>query len=95
MPTSILQIDSLNKSFGERVLFRDVSFGISEGDKIGLIAPNGAGKTTLLNIIAGIESFDSGSVTFRNGIRVAYLDQSPSFDPQLTPHCRYYGVKYL
>jgi len=84
MPTSILQIDSLNKSFGERVLFRDVSFGISEGDKIGLIAPNGAGKTTLLNIIAGIESFDSGSVTFRNGIRVAYLDQSPSFDPQLT-----------
>ena len=84
MLTSILQIDSLNKSFGERVLFRDVSFGIAEGDKIGLIAPNGAGKTTLLNIIAGKESFDSGSVTFRNGIRMAYLDQSPSFDPQLT-----------
>lgn len=84
MPTSILQIDSLNKSFGERVLFRDITFGISEGDKIGLIAPNGAGKTTLLNIIAGKESFESGSITFRNGIRVAYLEQSPSFDPQLT-----------
>ena len=84
MPTSILQIDSLSKSFGERVLFRDITFGIAEGDKIGLIAPNGAGKTTLLNIIAGREPFDSGSVTFRNGIRVAYLDQSPGFDPQLT-----------
>ena len=84
MPTSILQIDSLNKSFGERVLFRDITFGISEGDKIGLIAPNGAGKTTLLNIIAGKESFEGGSITFRNGIRVAYLEQSPSFDPQLT-----------
>jgi len=66
------------------VLFRDITFGIAEGDKIGLIAPNGAGKTTLLNIIAGREPFDSGSVTFRNGIRVAYLDQSPGFDPQLT-----------
>lgn len=84
MPTSILQIDSLNKSFGERVLFRDITFGIAEGDKIGLIAPNGAGKTTLLNIIAGRESFDSGSVIFRNGIRVAYLDQSPRFDTELT-----------
>lgn len=84
MPISILQIDSLNKSFGERVLFRDITFGISEGDKIGLIAPNGAGKTTLLNIIAGKESFESRSITFRNGIRVAYLEQSPSLDPQLT-----------
>lgn len=84
MPTSFLQIDSLNKSFGERVLFRDITFGIAEGDKIGLIAPNGAGKTTLLNIIAGRESFDSGSVIFRNGIRVAYLDQSPRFDTELT-----------
>ena len=84
MPTSILQIDSLSKSFGERVLFRDITFGVAEGDKIGLIAPNGAGKTTLLNIIAGREPFDSGSVTFKNGIRVAYLDQSPGFDPQLT-----------
>jgi ATP-binding cassette subfamily F protein uup len=84
MPTSILQIDSLSKSFGERVLFRDITFGIAEGDKIGLIAPNGAGKTTLLNIIAGREPFDSGSVTFKNDVRVAYLEQSPGFDPQLT-----------
>ncbi len=84
MANPLLQIDTLTKSFGDLVLFRDISFGIAEGDKIGLIAKNGAGKTTLLNIIAGKEPYDDGRVVFRNDIRFAYLEQSPQFDPELT-----------
>jgi ATP-binding cassette subfamily F protein uup len=84
MANPLLQIDSLTKSFGDLVLLRDISFGIAEGDKIGLIAKNGAGKTTLLNIIAGREPYDSGRVVFRNDVRFAYLDQMPQFDPDLT-----------
>lgn len=80
----LLQTDSLTKSFGDLLLFSDISFGIAEGDKIGLIAKNGSGKTTLLNIIAGKESYDDGRVVFRNDIRFAYLEQSPQFDPQMT-----------
>ncbi len=84
MAHPLLQIDTLTKSFGDLVLFRDISFGIAEGDKIGLIAKNGSGKTTLLNILAGKEPYDSGRVVFRNDIRFAYLEQSPQFDPSLT-----------
>lgn len=84
MPTPLLQIDRLTKSFGDLVLFNDISFGIAEGDKIGLIAPNGSGKTTLLNILAGKEPYDDGRVVFRNDIRLAYLEQSPAFDPEKT-----------
>ncbi len=84
MANPLLQIDSLTKSFGDLLLFRDISFGIAEGDKIGLIAKNGTGKTTLLNIISGKEPYDSGRVVFRNDIRFAYLSQMSQFDPQLT-----------
>ena len=84
MPHPLLQIDTLTKSFGDLLLFRDISFGIAEGDKIGLIARNGAGKTTLLNIIGGKESYDEGRVVFRNDIRFAYLEQSPQYDAELT-----------
>lgn len=84
MANPLLQIDTLTKSFGDLLLFRDISFGIAEGDKIGLIAKNGSGKTTLLNIIAGKEPFDDGRVVFRNDIRFAYLEQMPEFDPELT-----------
>ncbi len=84
MAHPLLQIDTLTKSFGDLLLFRDISFGIAEGDKIGLIARNGSGKTTLLNIIAGKESYDEGRVVFRNDIRFACLEQSPLFDPALT-----------
>ena len=59
---SFLQIENLTKSYGDRVLFADVTFGVNEGDKIGLIAKNGMGKTTLLRCIAGTEGYDSGSV---------------------------------
>ena len=81
---SYLQIENLTKSIGDRMLFADVTLGIYEGDKIGLIAQNGAGKTTFLNIIAGKEDYDSGNIVFRNGIRVGYLEQQPSFDPEQT-----------
>lgn len=81
---SYLQIENLTKSVGDRMLFRDVTLGIYEGDKIGLIAKNGTGKTTFLNVIAGKEDYDSGNVIFRNGIRVGYLEQQPPFDPDET-----------
>lgn len=74
---SYLQIESLTKSFGDRLLFADVTFGVYQGDKIGIIARNGAGKTTFLNILAGREDYDSGNVVFRNDIKVGYLEQLP------------------
>ncbi len=80
---SFLQIENLTKSFGDRLLFADVTFGINQGDKIGLIAKNGTGKTTLLRIIAGLESPDSGTVTFRSNLRVGIVEQSPVFQPGL------------
>ena len=84
MASTLLQIDSLTKSFGDHRLFENISFGIFEGDKIGLIAKNGAGKTTLLNMIAGKEPIDGGKIVFRNEIRFAYLEQSPPYDPDKT-----------
>ena len=81
---SFLQIDNLTKSFGSLVLYENISFGIAQGQKIGLIARNGAGKTTLLNIINGKESADEGNVVFRNDLRVGFLEQSPSFPEGLT-----------
>lgn len=81
---SYLQIDGLTKSFGDLVLFEDITFGVAQGQKIGLIAKNGTGKTTLLNIIAGKEDYDSGSVVFRNDLRVGYLEQSPTYPEGLT-----------
>ncbi len=76
---SFLQLEQVTKSYGDRLLFADITFGIEEGDKIGLIAKNGTGKTTLLRIIAGVESADSGDVVFRNGLKVAFLEQMPAF----------------
>ncbi|MCM1400865.1 MAG: ABC-F family ATP-binding cassette domain-containing protein [Bacteroides sp.] len=81
---SYLQIENLTKSFGDRLLFADVTFGINQGDKIGLIAKNGTGKTTLLRIIAGKESPDSGTVTFRNDLKVGIVSQSPEFEKGMT-----------
>lgn len=81
---SFLQINSLTKSIGDRVLFQDVTLGIYEGDKIGLIAKNGMGKTTLLRCLAGLESADSGDIIFRNDLRVGYLEQTPNLPAELS-----------
>lgn len=81
---SFLQVEGLTKSFGDLILFRDISFGIAEGERIGLIAKNGSGKTTLLNILTGKESYDSGSVVFRRDLRVAYLEQDPVYPGELS-----------
>ena len=79
-----LQIDNLTKSFGDLVLFENISFGIAEGQRIGLIAKNGTGKTTLLNIISGKEGYDSGNIVFRRDLRVDYLEQDPKYPEELT-----------
>ncbi|MDR1500705.1 MAG: ABC-F family ATP-binding cassette domain-containing protein [Tannerellaceae bacterium] len=81
---SYLQVEKLSKRFGDLPLFEDISFGIAAGDKIGLVAPNGSGKTTLLNILAGREGYDGGSVVVRNDLVTAYLEQTPSFDKEMT-----------
>ena len=76
---NILNIEHVSKIFGEKTIFDDVSFGIQEGDKIGIIGINGTGKTTLLRMIAGVEEPDSGQIIKQNGIRLVYLSQHPSF----------------
>lgn len=81
---SYLQIENLTKSYGDRMLFDSVTFGVNQGDKIGLIAKNGTGKTTLLRIISGQESPDSGSVIFRNDLKVGVVEQTPQFAPDDT-----------
>ena len=81
---NILSVENLTKSYGDRMLFADITFGVDEGDKIGVVARNGTGKTTMLRIIAGDESADSGSVVCRNGLRIGYLPQEPHFAPGAT-----------
>ena len=81
---SYLQIENLTKSYGNRILFADITFGVNEGEKIGIIAKNGTGKSTLLNIISGKESPDSGKITFRNDLRVSILEQMPNFADNAT-----------
>lgn len=84
MAVPYLQVENLTKSFGDKVLFESISFGVAEGQRVALIARNGAGKTTLLNIIAGEEDYEAGSVTFRKDLKVGYLRQQPSFSDGLT-----------
>lgn len=78
-----LSAENIAKSFGDRWLFRNISFGISKGDKVALIGTNGTGKTTFLNILTGKIPADEGEVSIRKDIRVGYLDQSPAFDESL------------
>ena len=79
-----LQVENISKSFGEKLLFENISFGIHKDQKIALIARNGTGKSTMLKIIAGLESNDKGSIVFRNDITYTYLDQNPEFNESLT-----------
>lgn len=88
-----LQVENLTKSFGDLVLFENLSFGLSQGQRVGLIAKNGSGKTTLLNILAGKEGYDEGTITYRKDLRVGYLEQNPQFPENLTvlEACFYHG----
>lgn len=81
---SYLQVEGLTRRVGDRVLFENLSLGIAEGQRVGLIAKNGTGKTTLLNILCGLDSYDEGSVVFKRDLRVGYLQQSPVYPPDLT-----------
>ena len=74
-----LSVQRLKKSFAGRELFRDISFGLDDGERVGLLGPNGAGKSTLLKILAKVEKPDSGDVVYRKGLRLAYLQQEPQF----------------
>ena len=79
-----LSVEHISKSFGERVLFEDISFGINKDQKVGFVAKNGTGKTTLLNILAGEENADTGEVIFRKDLRVSYLSQRSELEPSRT-----------
>lgn len=81
---NLATVENIAKSYGERVLFEDISFGINKDQKIALIAKNGTGKTSILNILAGMGSPDEGQINFRKGLRVSYLEQEPDLDPELT-----------
>lgn len=80
--TPYLDVQNLTKSFGAQVLFKDISFSIAEGQHIGLVAQNGTGKSTLLSILTDKESYDNGTIIYRNDLRVGLLEQSPDFDPE-------------
>lgn len=81
---NILNIEHVSKVFGEKIIFDDVSYGVHQGDKIGIIGINGTGKTTILKIIAGLEEPDEGQVIMQNGLRITYLPQNPEFPPNAT-----------
>lgn len=80
LQTPFIDVQNVSKAFGAHVFFKNLSFSIAEGQRVGLIARNGTGKTTLLSIVSGHESCDSGNIIFRNGIKVGYLEQTPKFD---------------
>lgn len=83
-PIAYLQVENLTKSFGDLVLFKNMSFGIAEGQRVALIAKNGTGKSTLLNILFDKEDVDSGTVTYRRDLKLGYLEQDPVFPEHLT-----------
>lgn len=79
--TPYVDVQNLTKSFGAHILFNNISFSIAEGQHVGLIAKNGTGKTTLLSILAGKESYESGSIIYKKDLRIGFLEQAPQFDP--------------
>lgn len=81
---NLLTVENISKSYGERVLFQDISFGINKDQKIALIAKNGTGKTSILNILSGADAPDSGQVNYRKDIRTSFLEQEPDLDPTLS-----------
>ena len=81
---NLLTVEGISKSYGELVLFSDISFGINKDQKIALIAKNGTGKTSILNIISGKDSAETGQITSRKGIKISFLEQEPDLNPNLT-----------
>ena len=79
MSNILLDVQSVSKRFGERVLFDNISFSVAEGQHVGLIAQNGTGKSTLLSMLTGDEGIDSGQIIYRNDVKVGYLRQEPKF----------------
>ena len=79
-----LSVENISKSFGERTLFKDISFGINKDQKIAFIAKNGSGKTTIMSIINGLEESDTGQVVLRKGIKMAFLSQNNNLQEELT-----------
>ena len=79
-----LSVDNISKTYGEKALFENISFGLSKGDKVALVANNGTGKSTLLRILIGEETSDTGIVTTRSGIKISMLPQEPFYDSELT-----------
>ncbi|CAH1225703.1 Vitamin B12 import ATP-binding protein BtuD [Paenibacillus plantiphilus] len=80
----VLTVNHISKTYGEKILFDDVTFGVEMGDKIGIIGVNGTGKSTFMNVVAGIEPPDSGSILVVGGVTVRMLSQNPAFDPEST-----------
>lgn len=81
---NIINIEHVRKTWGGKTVFQDISFGIQQGEKVGIIGSNGTGKTTLLRLVAGLESADEGQIVTQNGLRMAYLPQMPSFEAEAT-----------
>lgn len=81
---NLLSIENLSKSYGEKQLFQNLTFGINQGEKVALVARNGSGKSTLLRIITGTDTSDDGKVIFRRDLRVSFLDQNPTFNEELS-----------
>lgn len=79
-----LSVENISKSYGERVLFEGISFGINSGQRVGFVAKNGTGKTSMLNILSGADEPDTGKVIYRKGLRVAFIDQDPHLNPDLS-----------
>lgn len=81
---NIVNIENISKIYGEKVIFDETSFGIQQGDKIGIVGINGTGKTTLLRMVSGEEVPDSGQIVRQNGLKIAFVVQNPPYDPEET-----------
>ena len=77
---NLMTLENISKSYSEKILLKDISLGINEGEKIGIIGVNGTGKSTLLKIIAGVEVPDDGTIIKANRVRVEYLPQNPDYN---------------
>lgn len=92
---NLISVDKISKEIGSKVLLNQISFGINEGEKIGILGINGSGKTTLLKMLAGMEVPDSGQILRNKILKIAVLSQSPSFDPNHTILEHIFPVKVL